>query len=67
MPQPGFVAFGVINGLAGLEIRLPFYPQDRTSLTMPAMSVSCQEETHALQQMHFDFDHLIGAATMACG
>jgi hypothetical protein len=33
----------VTNGPAGLEIRLPFYLQDRTSPTKPAMSVSCQE------------------------
>ena len=35
----------VINGPAGLEIRLPFYPRDRTSPTKPAMSVSCHEQT----------------------
>jgi hypothetical protein len=29
----------------GLEIRLPFFPRDRTSPTRPAMSVSCHERT----------------------
>ena len=40
----------VTNGPAGLEIRLPFYPRDRTSPTRPAMSVSCHFRTHAPQQ-----------------
>src|ERR1700736_6288873 len=36
-----FYTAWVINGPSGLEIRLPFYHRDRTSPSMPAISVSC--------------------------
>jgi|SRR5664279_4476408 hypothetical protein len=39
---------------------LPVYPEQRTSSDRPGWSGSCQEETHAPQQIAFLFDHLIG-------
>jgi len=41
---------GVINGPDGPEIQLPLFLRQRTQLGHHALSVSCQEETHALQQ-----------------
>ena len=39
------------NGSGGASTLLLLCPNERISPTKPAMSVSCHEETHALQQI----------------
>jgi hypothetical protein len=41
---------------------LPLYPRKQTQVGHRAMSVQCQERTHAAQQMAFLLDHLVGSA-----
>jgi len=45
-----FYTAWVINGPDGPEIRLPLFPRKRTQVGHRAMSVSCQQRTHAPQQ-----------------
>jgi hypothetical protein len=42
------------------SICFPLCPQQRTCSDCVGMSVSCQEETHALQHLAFLFDRIIG-------
>ena len=48
-----------VFGLGRALLRGPLYPQEQTSPTGPVRSASCQEETHAPQQVLL-FDHLFG-------
>src|SRR5260370_4306400 len=45
---------------------LPLYPRKPTHVGHRAMSVSCQQETHAAQQTATSFDHLVGSGEQ-CG